>query len=170
MDTPTTRKRGPTSPDTETTKRQRNDDDENENTTYIYCKIDHFDEGIDATTRLNDMLNHDIPILGTKKIATGYLTKVYDQHLRRIIEAHRQFKPTMTTMNKKALCINKIDENINQNDLIKKIELALDQKIIFSTFENKLFLFLPENFKKIQNINISITLDKKTFSYVITIQ
>ena len=161
-----TKKRGPTSPTITSesdSKRQRNENEEPD-TTYIYGSFEHFEDGVDATTHISNLMDKKITVLGTKKVTSGYLLKMHDRDLQKCFEEYpHKLRPTVTTMKRKALCINKIDENITQNDLISKIEPALNQKIIYSTFENKLFLFLTDNFKNNQNINISITVNKKTF-------
>ena len=120
----------PLSPDTNENaiKKIRNETTE-KNVTWVYAKFNHFDNDKDATSELQAKMSNDIKILGSKTLQpNGYLAKVYDKDLRRIFQEKLHFKPTANTLNKKAFCINKIDETIDISELETTIEKALDEK------------------------------------------
>ena len=130
----------------------------------IYAKFNHFDKDKDITNELQAKMGNDMKILGSKTLQpNGYLAKVYDKDIRRIFQEKLHFKPTANTLNKKAFCINKIDETIDISELETTIEKALDERIIYASTENKLLIFLTESFKENSLINITIQINKKPF-------
>ena len=149
---------------TDNVKRIRNENTETE-TTFIFMKSHHYNAELNATTEIQKNIGNDIKILGSKKVNPhGYLVKVYDSDLVKCFTEHAtKFTPTKNTMNKKAYCVNKIDESVSIDDFFEHIQKALNQKIIYSTVENKLLLFLTENFKESTITNIAFQVNKKNY-------